>query len=116
MAEGQHTGVTEVREEQAATIVALIGDVDLKNSPHIHHALEAVCERRPERIILDLARVGYMDSSGVGTLVWVYRQVQGYGGSLVLAGMNEKVRAVLEITQLDQFFTVCATLDEALQA
>ena len=116
MAESPTTGITDVRTEGVATIVSLAGEIDLAHSPRIHRELVHLCDGRPERIILDLTAVGYMDSSGVGTLVEVYRRVQGYGGRLVLAGAQDKVRSIFEIAQLDRIFTFCNTLAEALEA
>ncbi len=116
MADASSTGISEVRREERATVVALTGEVDLKHSPRIHRTLVELSDERPERMILDLTGVGYMDSSGVGTLVDIYRRVQAYGGRLMLSGMQDKVRSVFEITQLDQFFVMHETVDEALQA
>ena len=116
MADEPTTGITEIRREGPAAIVVLTGEVDLKHSPIIHQQLADLCEDQPASLILDLAEVTHMDSSGVGTLVEIYRRTQGYGGQLLLACVQDKVKAVFEITQLDQFFTMCDTVDEALQA
>ena len=116
MADQEHTGIKAVREDGPVTIVTLAGEVDLNFAPKVKQSLEAACVRRPERLILDISEVGYMDSSGVGTLVWIYREVQRYGGRFVLVGVQDKVRAVLEITQLEKFFTMFDSVDEALQA
>ncbi len=116
MAEQERCGVMEVREDGPVTIVTLEGEVDLNRAPQMKQTLEAACSRRPNRLVLDLSEVGYMDSSGVGTLVWVYREVQRYGGRFILVGAQDKVKAVLQITQLEKFFTMLDSVDEALKA
>jgi anti-sigma B factor antagonist len=116
MPEQERQGILSVREVGSSTIVTLAGEVDLHFSPQVHDVLDRACGRSPERLILDLSAVGYMDSSGIGTLVWGYRRVQGYGGRFFLVGLQDKVKALLEITQLQQFFTVLDRLDEALEA
>ena len=88
MGSEQRTGIKEVRRDGTTTIVTLAGDVDLKHSPRIHGALVDVADERPALVVLDLTSVEHMDSSGVGTLLEVYRRVQKYGGRLVLAGVQ----------------------------
>lgn len=106
--------VKGVRWEKSDAVVELCGEVDLHHTPEVHRALVTTCERRPPRLIIDLSAVSYMDSSGIGTLVEVFRRVNGYSGKLILCGLNERVRSVFEITRLDKFFRTCGTVEEAL--
>ncbi len=107
--------VKDIRKGSDATVVTLSGDIDLHHAPALHSALLDVSEARPRRIIIDLTEVPYMDSSGVGTLVYILRRVNTYQGKMALVGMNSRVRSVFEITKLDQFFTIRATEAEAMQ-
>ncbi len=108
--------VKEVRQNESATVVALAGEVDLHHTPEVHKALVAACQEQPRKIVINLEAVRYLDSSGIGTLVEVFRRVNGYGGKLVLCGLNDRVLSVFEITKLDRFFKICATEAEALSA
>ncbi len=108
--------IQEIRKVPGTTIVVLSGDVDLHHSPELHARLVEVAAERPPRLLLDLRGVPYMDSSGVGTLVEVWRRVGAYKGRLVLFGLNSRVRSVFEITKLDTFFTICETEEEAATA
>ena len=56
-------------------------------------------------LVLDFTRVPYVDSAGVGALVGAYVRHQKAGHSLTLAGVNERVRNTLKVTQVEQFFT-----------
>src|SRR5215813_7944685 len=56
-------------------------------------------------LILDFTRVPYVDSAGVGALVGAYVRHQKAGHSVTLAGVNERVRNTLKITQVETFFT-----------
>lgn len=107
--------VKDIRKSGDATVVTLSGDVDLHHAPALHSALLEVADSRPRRIIIDLTEVPYMDSSGVGTLVYILRRVNTYQGKMALVGMNSRVRSVFEITKLDQFFTIRDTEAEAMQ-
>lgn len=55
-------------------------------------------------LVLDFTSVPYVDSAGVGALVGAYVRHQKEGHALVLAGVNERVRNTLKITQVEKFF------------
>lgn len=116
MTENQQSLVKEVRQSDGTTIVELAGDIDMHQSPSLHAALVELVLARPKKLILNLSGVPYMDSSGVGTLVEVFRRVSSYKGAMILCGLTTRVRSVLEITKLDRFFTICQTEEEAAKA
>lgn len=101
------------RREGDDVHVRVAGEVDLHTSPVLRERLLALLDHGPQRVIVDLSEVAYVDSSGVGTLVELKRRLDRSGGRVVLVGMQPRVRSVFEITRLDRFFTVVATLDEA---
>ena len=115
MAEASKT-VREVRCEGDATVVVLTGEVDLHHTPEVHKALVAACQREPKRLVVNLEGVSYLDSSGIGTLVEVFRRVNGFGGKLALCGLSDRVHSVFEITKLDKFFKIYESEPEALSA
>ena len=55
-------------------------------------------------LVLDFTKVPYADSAGVGSLVGAYVRHQKEGHSLILAGVNERVRNTLKVTQVENFF------------
>ncbi len=108
--------VKDVRKMDDATVVSLSGDVDLHHSPALHAALVQVAADRPKRLLMDLTAVPYIDSSGIGTFVEVFRRVNGYKGKMVFFGLTDRVRSVFEITKLDKFFTICKDEADAVRA
>ena len=108
--------IKDIVKREGATVVVLSGEVDLNHSPSLHAALAEIAGERPKRLMLDLNQVPYMDSSGLGTLVEVFRRVSSYKGKMVLFGLSSRVRSVFEITNLDKFFTICDTEDQAASA
>jgi len=56
------------------------------------------------KLILDFTNVPYVDSAGVGALVGAYVRHQKEGHSITLAGVNDRVRGTLKVTQVDTFF------------
>lgn len=98
------------REYDGHIVVALRGELDLADAASAAAALTAVAARRPE-IIVDLAALTFIDSSGVAVLAHGRRQARRAGGNLVLAAPQQQVRRVLAITRLAE--SVHASVDEA---
>jgi len=63
-------------------------------------------------LVLDFTNVPYVDSAGVGALVGAYVRHQKEGQSVTLAGVNERVRNTLKITQVDSFFKYTESLPQ----
>lgn len=111
-------GVIQVTSEttRGALVVRIRGEVDMRTAPRFRSLLNDYAQRAAGPVLLDLAGVTYMDSSGVGTLVSVKRELERTGRRFVLMNLQGRVRSVLEITHLDRFFRIAANLDEALSA
>lgn len=107
--------IQSVSRVPGAIIVELTGEIDLNQSPSFHEALVDLCGEEPERLIVHLSKVDYIDSSGVGSLVEIYRRLKRKGHKMILVAPSERVGSVLEITRLDQFFTIVPTEQEAMQ-
>jgi anti-sigma B factor antagonist len=113
MPEGEMNVRTEHRG--ATVIVAPEGDVDLARSPALREALKKAQADRPERVVVNLEGVEYMDSSGVATLVEALQAARRTRSRMVLCGLQDRVRSIFEIARLDTVFSISGSLDEALQ-
>ena len=106
--------IRDVRWVGKFAVIQAAGEIDLNCSPRFQQELLALLDRRPERIVLDLADVSYMDSSGVASLVKLLSRVRRLGAQLHLVGLSDRVRSVFEITRLDSVFDIFATQEEAM--
>jgi len=104
--------ISAIDRRGEAVVVRLAGKIDNARSPDLHKAMIELCNQKPCHVLLQLAAVSYLDSSGVGTLVEIARRVKSYSGKLTLIGPNHRVRSVFEITRLDQFFHIVETEEE----
>jgi anti-sigma B factor antagonist len=111
-------GTFVVRAEQrgTATVVLPSGEIDLNASPILRQELKRILTSRPQKLIVNLAGVAYMDSSGVATLVEAMQIARKNSTRLVLCGMQDKVRSIFEIARLETVFTIVADVDAAMTA
>ncbi len=101
------------REHDGHIVVAMHGELDQVDAASVAAALAAVAAPGPE-IIVDLAALTFIDSSGVAALAHGRREARRAGGNLVLAAPQQQVRRVLAITRLSDAFSVHASVDEAI--
>lgn len=106
------------RESQVGglALVYLSGEIDLQSSPDLHEMLQVRLEQRLPVLILDFTEVDYMDSSGMATLVDYVKQARAFGGKLAVTGLGETLRALFELTRLDEIMPRFATPEEACAA
>ena len=97
-------------------VLPLEGEIDLHVSPRIAASIGAMIEGKPARLVVDLSRVTYIDSSGLAVLIEGMQNVEAYGGKFLLAGLQDNVRAIFEISRLDQVFMIFPHVDAALAA
>ena len=108
--------VINVESVEGATVMRPMGDVDLARSPALRRHLATVIGQRPQRLVVDLSEVPYMDSSGVATLVEAMRLARDARTQLVLAGLQSRVRSIFEIARLDMVFRIVGTVADGVKA
>jgi anti-anti-sigma factor len=102
-------------ERGDALLVRLAGELDLYNAHVVRDALLEAAGRSPERLIVDLSEVLFVDSTVLGVLIEARSRLANRRGFLLVAPGVETRRA-LEISGLDKHFAVHASVDEALAA
>ena len=100
--------------EGGVTVVAPTGRLDVAGAPALKDAFGDLSDNGPPKVVIDMEGVSFVDSTGLGSVIAVLKQIRGKQGELRLAAPNQQVRVVLELTTLDQVFPYYATLEEAL--
>ena len=98
-----------------ARVVRLGGELDLYNAAQVRSALDDACADDPERIVVDLGEVEFIDSTALGVLIETRTRLKNRDGFL-LAAPGLETRRALQISGLDKLFTVHDTVPEALVA
>ena len=104
------------RERGHYTVVDVVGEIDVYTASVLRERLAELIDAEHTDLIVDLTRVGFLDSTGLGVLVGALKKVRGFGGRLLLVINQEKVMKVFRITALTQVFVIHATLEGALSA
>ena len=106
----------DIDRRDGASVVTPMGEIDLGRSPTLRKELGVVIAEKPPHVVVNLAEVPYMDSSGVATLVEALQQCRTADLALSLCGMQDRVRSIFEIARLDMVFTIETTLEAALDS
>ena len=97
-------------------VLRLEGEIDLHVSLRIATDLRALIKDKPEKLVIDLSKVSYIDSSGLAVLMDGMQKVEAYRGKLYLVGLQEAVQTILETSRLDQVFRIRRNIADALAA
>ena len=97
-------------------VLPLEGEIDLHVSPTVTASLNIMIEKKPKQLVVDLSRVSYIDSAGLAAFIQGMQKVEADGGKFALAGLQETVRSIFEISRLDQVFQIFPDVDAALAA
>ena len=118
MGEGTNLNVPPVKgvdRRNGAVIVHLIGELDLYNAPEVRTVLLELASEQPERLVIDLSEVAFVDSTALGVLIEA-RTTLLNRQSFLLASPGHETHRALKISGLDQHLGVHDTVEAALAA
>jgi anti-sigma B factor antagonist len=97
------SGLTVTRRDDAgATRLRVAGSLDVTTAPELREVIDTLVAGKPARVVVDLSALRLIDSSGVGTLVALYKRLKGVGGKLVLEGVRDQPKQILQLLNLDR--------------
>ncbi|MFL5403499.1 MAG: STAS domain-containing protein [Gemmatimonadales bacterium] len=105
---------SQTKGSGGVTVVQVDGQLIVGNRHELKDLVQAALDRGDRRLLIDFSRTGYIDSSGLGALVSISKRIRESGGELRLAGLNEDLRSLFELTKLDTLFTITETPEQAL--
>jgi len=105
------------RQVGDVTVVDAVGRITLgEGSSALRDTIRELAGKGQKRILLNLAEVSYIDSSGIGELVSAFTTVTNQGGQLKLLNLTKRVRDLLQITKLYTVFDVHETEANAVRS
>lgn len=106
--------MTSRTPSEQTCILEIEGEVDVYTSPQLKQDLVQLAESGVKRVIIDLSKVEYLDSTGLGVLIGGLKRLREAGGNLSLVGPGMRIQRIFEITGLNKIFDIYATETEAM--
>ncbi len=98
--------VIDVKQKDNEVFVKISGEIDAYTAPELKENLQPSTEMENPNITVDLSDVSYMDSTGLGVFVWLFKTAKSKDGQLTLTGLSERLQRLFDITGLGEIMTI----------
>ncbi|MGE4317903.1 MAG: STAS domain-containing protein [Deferribacterales bacterium] len=95
-----------VDDKGSAKVIRPYGKIDILTSSELRSTLSELTKKKVMKVIVDLAQVTYLDSSGLATLLEALKNLKEYEGKLQLANVPDRILKVMSLMKLDLIFEI----------
>jgi anti-sigma B factor antagonist len=106
----------KIRKNENIFIIDVLGEMDLYNSYKLKELLMKMVEKKIEHFIINLEDVEYIDSSGIGALIYITSTIKKMNLKLAITHVHGSVKRVIELTKLSGFFPILPSMEEAVKS
>ena len=92
----------EVRDNEDEKVIVLDGDIDMTKMKGIKEELLRIIENVDKNVVIDFSNVDYIDSSGVGVLIIISKELKKTNKSLRLINLSDRISKILELSSLQE--------------
>jgi anti-sigma B factor antagonist len=104
----------QVRRQGDHAVLEVAGEIDVYTAPKLREKLIELVNEGSYRLVVDLERVDFLDSTGLGVLVGGLKRVRNHEGSLKLVCTQDKILKIFRITGLTKVFPIHDSVDDAV--
>jgi anti-sigma B factor antagonist len=104
-----------VHDNHGVTVVMVSGKMDAGNSAQLGEELDHLLSEGSRKLVIDLGKMGFMNSSGLATLVHYYKLARSNCGDISLVALQPPVRQVFQLSRLDRVFDLQPNVAKAVQ-
>jgi anti-sigma B factor antagonist len=104
-----------VHDNHGVTVVEVSGEMDAGSSAQLGEELDYLLTEGSRRLVIDLGKVGFVNSSGLATLILYYKRARSNCGDISLAALQPKVRQAFQLSRLDRVFDLQPDVAKAVQ-
>ncbi|HIW37017.1 MAG TPA: anti-sigma factor antagonist [Candidatus Treponema faecavium] len=104
----------KIRKNNDVYIVDVNGEMDLYNSYKLKELVMKMLEKNVKKFIINLDQVDYIDSSGIGALIYICSTIKKMNLKMAMTNIHGSVKKVIELTKLMGYFPVANSLEEAI--
>jgi anti-sigma B factor antagonist len=101
-------------ERDGVMVISLFGGLDAMTAPSFKAEVVAIAELGKTQVVVELANLTLIDSTGVGVLISLFKRTRAQGGQVFFAGLQAQPREVFRLLRLDKSLDLCATTEEAV--
>jgi anti-sigma B factor antagonist len=106
----------DVVEMKHVTVVTPHADIDMAAATTVKRRLTELIDQGRARLVIDMGRVGYIDSSGLGAIVAVMKHARAASGDIKICALQKDVSSVFEMTRLTKVMSIHPTRQAAIAA
>jgi anti-sigma B factor antagonist len=105
----------DVKEKESVLAVKVNGEIDAYTAPQLREKLFPLSEKEGVKMVVDLSEVNYMDSTGLGVFVGVFKNVRAHNGEFKIVGLSERLQRLFEITGLADIIDINSQIEGGVQ-
>lgn len=96
-------------------VIELDGELDLYNAYKVKTLYAKMAEKGINSIILDLENLDYLDSSGLGSIIYIFSDLKKHDGKMSLCHLNGAPKNLIQMIRLDKLFLIADTIEESVE-
>ncbi|WP_080848787.1 anti-sigma factor antagonist [Cytobacillus gottheilii] len=105
----------DVKENEKLVEIKVSGEIDAYTAPKLRENLFPLAEKEGVQMVVNLSDVSYMDSTGLGVFVGVFKNVRANNGEFKIVGLSERLKRLFEITGLADIIDINSQIEGGVQ-
>ncbi|MCA1057092.1 anti-sigma factor antagonist [Rossellomorea aquimaris] len=106
----------DIQEKESEFFVKVAGEIDAYTAPKLKETLQPSAETESDKdIVVDLSDVSYMDSTGLGVFVGLFKAINARGGQLKLVGLSNRLQRLFDITGLGDIMNINSKVEGGVE-
>lgn len=106
----------EIENQPKVSVVRLSGRLDAAGVQEIKSELTAEAEKPKNKMVLDLAEVDFIDSTGLGLIVSAFRKLRESNGDMLVCSLTAQAQTLFELTRMHRIFDIHADVHSAIES
>ncbi|PKG23693.1 anti-sigma factor antagonist [Niallia nealsonii] len=103
--------IIDVKEQELNIEVKVCGEIDAYTAPKLKERIYSYSEKQSIKMVVDLSDVNYMDSTGLGVFVGVFKNIRANNGELKLINLSDRLKRLFEITGLADIIDITSKIE-----
>jgi anti-sigma B factor antagonist len=105
----------DVKETDSLLAIKVNGEIDAYTAPKLRETIFPLSEKEGVKMVIDLSEVNYMDSTGLGVFVGVFKNVRAHNGEFKIVGLSDRLQRLFEITGLADIIDINSQIEGGVQ-